>query len=104
MVDAPLTITVPEAGRKYLGLSRNGSYAAADRGEIPVIQIGRLKRVPIRAMEALLDRASEPQSDSRFHQPIRPAPGERKPGRTDMRARQKEFTLARYRTAGASSQ
>jgi hypothetical protein len=59
-MDTPLTITVPEAGRKYLGLSRNGSYAAADRGEIPVIQIGRLKRVPIRAMEAMLDRASDP--------------------------------------------
>jgi hypothetical protein len=59
MVDAPLTITVPEAGRKYLGLSRNGSYAAADRGEIPVIQVGRLKRVPIRAMEAMLDRVAQ---------------------------------------------
>jgi hypothetical protein len=58
MVDSPQTITVPEAGRKYLGLSRNGSYAAASRGQIPVIQIGRLKRVPIRAMEAMLDRAT----------------------------------------------
>ena len=33
----PLTITVPEAGRKYFGLCRNASYDAAARGEIPVI-------------------------------------------------------------------
>jgi hypothetical protein len=53
----PLTITVPEAGRKYFGLSRNGSYDAAKRGEIPTIQVGRLLRVPVRAMEAKLDSA-----------------------------------------------
>jgi hypothetical protein len=53
--DAPLTITVPEAGKRYYGLSRNGSYAAAARGEIPTIRVGRLKRVPVRAMERRLD-------------------------------------------------
>jgi hypothetical protein len=56
MADEILTISVPEAGRRYFGLSRNGSYAAATRGEIPVIKIGRLKRVPVRAMEAKLDK------------------------------------------------
>jgi excisionase family DNA binding protein len=56
----PLTLTVPEAGKKYFGLSRNGAYDAAARGEIPTIKIGRLLRVPIRALEAMLDRASEP--------------------------------------------
>jgi hypothetical protein len=59
MTDQILTISVPEAGRKYFGLSRNGAYAAAERGEIPTIRIGRLKRVPVRAMEALLNRISE---------------------------------------------
>jgi excisionase family DNA binding protein len=59
MTDVPLTTTVPDAGAKYLGLSRNGSYAAAARGEIPTIRIGRLLRVPVRAMEALLDRAGK---------------------------------------------
>ena len=54
-----MTISVPEAGQKYFGLSRNGAYAAAERGEIPTIRIGRLKRVPVRAMEALLNRVSE---------------------------------------------
>ncbi len=37
--------TVPEAGR-LLGLSRNGSYEAAKRGDIPTIRIGRLLLVP----------------------------------------------------------
>lgn len=54
----PLTLSVPEAGRKYFGLSRNGSYDAAERGEIPTIRIGRLLRVPVRALEAMLDKAS----------------------------------------------
>ena len=57
MNDEKLTISVPEAGKIYYGLSRNGSYAAAARGEIPTIRVGRLKRVPVRAMEARLDRA-----------------------------------------------
>ena len=62
--DAPLTMTVPEAGKKYFGLSRNGSYDAANRGEIPVIRIGRLKRVPVRALERMLDRAEGGHTDS----------------------------------------
>jgi Helix-turn-helix domain len=55
-----LTMSVPAAGKKYFGLSRNGAYDAAKRGEIPTIKIGKLLRVPIRALEAMLDRASEP--------------------------------------------
>jgi Helix-turn-helix domain len=55
-----LTMSVPASGKKYFGLSRNGAYDAAKRGEIPTIKIGRLLRVPIRALEAMLDRASEP--------------------------------------------
>ncbi|MDE5452534.1 hypothetical protein GWE18_06545 [Bradyrhizobium sp. CSA112] len=45
---ATLTITVPEAGR-MVGLSRNASYAAAQRGEIPVLRFGALLRVPVAA-------------------------------------------------------
>jgi hypothetical protein len=37
--DTPLTLSVPEAGKRYFGLSRNGSYDAANRGEIPAIRI-----------------------------------------------------------------
>jgi len=53
-LDDRKTITVPEAGRRYFGLSRNGSYAAADRGDIPTIRIGRLRRVPVIALERRL--------------------------------------------------
>jgi hypothetical protein len=58
MSDSEFTISVPEAGRRYFGLCRNASYDAAARGEIPVIKIGRLKRVPVRALERMLDRTS----------------------------------------------
>jgi hypothetical protein len=54
--EPPLTMSVPEAGRRYFGLSRNGAYDAARRGEIPTIPVGRLLRVPVRAMEARLDQ------------------------------------------------
>lgn len=52
------TMSVPKAGEVYLGLSSNGSYAAAHRGDIPTIRVGRLLRVPIRAMEAKLEAVS----------------------------------------------
>jgi Helix-turn-helix domain len=54
-----LTISVPEAGRRYFGLSRNAAYDAAARGEIPTIRIGRLLRVPVRALERMLDEAGK---------------------------------------------
>ena len=60
--DKPLTISVPEAGKRYFDLSRNASYAAAERGEIPTIRIGRLLRVPVRSLEQMLDRATESKS------------------------------------------
>jgi hypothetical protein len=36
--EAPLTISVPAAGKKYFGLSRNGAYDAAARGDLPTHQ------------------------------------------------------------------
>ncbi|HME28773.1 MAG TPA: helix-turn-helix domain-containing protein [Pseudolabrys sp.] len=57
--DQPLTMSVPEAGRNYFGMSRNAAYAAAARGEIPTVRIGRLLRVPVRALERMLDNAAE---------------------------------------------
>jgi hypothetical protein len=53
----PKTLTVPEAGRRYFDLSRNASYEAARRGDIPTIKIGRLLRVPVGAMERKLEEA-----------------------------------------------
>jgi excisionase family DNA binding protein len=60
--EAPLTITVPEAGKKYFNLSRDASYAAAQRGDIPTIRVGRLLRVPVQAMERKLDEAANGRS------------------------------------------
>jgi hypothetical protein len=54
-VELPKTMTVPEAGAIYFNLSRNASYEAAKRGDIPTIKIGKLLRVPIRALEQKLD-------------------------------------------------
>ena len=56
---SPKTLSVPDAGRMYFNLSRNSSYEAAWRGEIPTIRIGRLLRVPVIALERMLDRSSE---------------------------------------------
>jgi hypothetical protein len=58
----PKTLTVPEAGRRYFDLSRNASYEAARRGDIPTIKIGRLLRVPVMAMERKLETQQEKQS------------------------------------------
>jgi Helix-turn-helix domain len=52
--DKPWTLRVPDAGKKYFGLSRQGSYDAVRRGEIPVVRIGRLLRVPVRKLEEQL--------------------------------------------------
>jgi hypothetical protein len=57
ITEPPKTISVPEAGRRYFGLGRNGSYAAANRGEIPTVRIGRLLRVPVKACEQILEAA-----------------------------------------------
>ncbi len=54
-----LTLSVPEAGKRYFGLCRNAAYDAAARGEIPTIRIGRLLRVPVRLMERMLDQAAQ---------------------------------------------
>lgn len=62
-MDEPKTLSVPEAGRRYFGLGRNASYEAARRGDLPIIKIGRrLLRVPVMALERMLERASEDRS------------------------------------------
>jgi hypothetical protein len=52
----PLTMSIPEAG-KLLGLGRNSSYAAAQRGEFPVLWFGRIGRVPVAAFLRMLEEA-----------------------------------------------
>jgi excisionase family DNA binding protein len=48
----PATTTV-EIAAKILGIGRNQAYAAAARGEIPVIRIGKRLLVPLAALERL---------------------------------------------------
>jgi hypothetical protein len=46
MLDQTVTLPLwPETG-SIMGLSRNSTYAAAGRGEIKTIRIGRLLKVP----------------------------------------------------------
>jgi Helix-turn-helix domain len=54
--DKCLVYEVPEAG-EMLGLNRNAAYAAAKRGDIPVIKIGKLLKVPKVAFDRMLERA-----------------------------------------------
>ena len=51
--DRCLVIGVVEAG-EMLGLNKNAAYAAAKRGDIPTIRIGKLLRVPKAAFEKML--------------------------------------------------
>ena len=48
------TADVPDVGRVCFGMSRNGSYDAAKRGEIPTIKVGRLLKVPTAALKRIL--------------------------------------------------
>jgi excisionase family DNA binding protein len=50
-----LVYDVPQAGA-LLGLTRNGSYEAAKRGDIPTIRIGGLIKVPKAAFHRMLDQ------------------------------------------------
>ena len=60
--DGPKTISVPEAGKIYFEMSRGASYAAAARGDIPVIKIGGKLRVPVAAIERLLEAVERPSN------------------------------------------
>jgi len=55
--DQRLVYEVPEAGA-MLGLTRNASYDAAKRGDIPTIRFGKLLRVPKAAFHRMLQGAA----------------------------------------------
>jgi hypothetical protein len=57
LVAGPKTLSVPAAGRIYFELGRNASYAAAARGEIPTVKVGSRLRVPVLALERMLQAA-----------------------------------------------
>jgi hypothetical protein len=54
----PLVMTIPEAGR-LLGLKRDAAYKAARNKQIPILTIGGAKRVPVGAVERMVQRAEE---------------------------------------------
>jgi len=58
MMETAKTMSVPEAGRRYFNLGKNASYDAAKRREIPVIKIGGRLRVPVVALERMLEQAA----------------------------------------------
>jgi len=56
-INPPKTLSIPEAGKRYFDLGKNASYEAARRGELPVLRFGRKLRVPVVALERLLNEA-----------------------------------------------
>ncbi len=54
----PATISVQQAG-ELLGVSRRTAYRAADRGQIPVIRIGRRWFVPTARLLDLLGLSAD---------------------------------------------
>jgi len=50
---APLLIDVREAAR-LLGCGRTLVYDLIGRGELPVVKLGRLTRIPVPALESLV--------------------------------------------------
>jgi excisionase family DNA binding protein len=47
------TMSIQDAA-KIIGISRQSAYRAVDRGEIPILRIGRRKLVPVHALERFL--------------------------------------------------
>lgn len=48
------TVDVPDAGAVFFGLSRNGSYEAAKRGDFDTIRMGKRIVVPVAPIAAKL--------------------------------------------------
>ncbi len=48
------TISVPDAGKLFFGLSRNGAYEAARRGDFDIVKVGGKVRVPVAPLAAKL--------------------------------------------------
>ncbi|MFC1945099.1 helix-turn-helix domain-containing protein [Chloroflexota bacterium] len=57
-MDQALTLSIPEAAR-LLGISRYLAYAATRRGDIPIIQIGKLRRVPKARLMKMIEGENE---------------------------------------------
>jgi excisionase family DNA binding protein len=60
-----LAYTVEEAAQ-ILGISRSSAYEAARKGEIPIIRIGKLLRVPAIQLDRLLNGQSTKKNSPKF--------------------------------------
>ncbi len=60
----PLLLRITEAATR-LGLSRSMVYELAQRGELPVVRIGRTMRVPSTALDEWVERLAREQNTSR---------------------------------------
>jgi hypothetical protein len=61
--EGPWTMPIPQFGKHYCNLGRSAAYAAAARGEIPVIRIGgKLLGLP-RVAEARLSAPGSSQQE-----------------------------------------
>jgi excisionase family DNA binding protein len=58
--DQPLILTVEAAARR-LGVGRTTLYRLISTGEIETVSIGRLRRVPVDAVRAYVDRLRRAQ-------------------------------------------
>jgi hypothetical protein len=55
-------MTIPAFGKKFFGLSKNGSYDAAERGDFgELYEVGRRKFVVVPALQAKIKAAAEAQ-------------------------------------------
>ena len=55
-------MTIPAFGKKFFGLSKNGSYDAAERGDFgELYEVGRRKFVVVPAVQAKIKASAEAQ-------------------------------------------
>ena len=57
MEEQKLTLNADEAA-KLLGISRGSVYLASERGELPVLRLGKRLLIPKKALEDLLTTAN----------------------------------------------
>ncbi|OGO24702.1 MAG: hypothetical protein A2Z28_04380 [Chloroflexi bacterium RBG_16_51_9] len=68
MAEEKLTMSIEEA-EKLLGVSRPTAYVLAKNGQIPVLRLGRLLKVPRSAFLKMLENAGQPREGT--HHDIR---------------------------------
>lgn len=60
----PLVVSAEDAA-VMLGISRATVYRLMDAGELPYASIGRQRRIPVRSIHAILDKAVEEAAKER---------------------------------------